>query len=146
MRARRMLAVVVSMVIAVLLSGLAATSAHADPLPQLTPIGTTLGTFGEARLCAGAINVALEATPDQPGHVLAHVTPRGYLGGPCGNHVKLAWIGSAGPRIQDVYVHAGAAPGATETVDLWMGAGPAKLMAAAWPIPGTFAEWYLLVP
>ncbi|MCM6776285.1 hypothetical protein NDR87_20285 [Nocardia sp. CDC159] len=146
MRARRVLAGLVSAVTAVLLSGMAATPAQADPLPQFTTIGTTLYTFGNANLCAGAIDLALEATPHLPGHVLAHVTPRGYLGGRCGNQVKLGWVGSAGLHTQDVYVEAGAAPGDTVTVDLWVGSGPGKVMAVSWPIRGTFAEWYLLVP
>ncbi|RDI68937.1 hypothetical protein DFR76_101473 [Nocardia pseudobrasiliensis] len=141
-----MLVGVVSAVIAVLLSALAGAPAHADPLPQLTPIGTTLNTFGEAKFCAGAIDVALEAAPARPGHVLAHVTPRGYLGGPCGNHVRFGWLGSAGLRTDDVYVQTGAGPGRTVTADLWVGTGPAKVMAGSWPLQGNFAEWYLLVP
>ncbi|WP_405166380.1 hypothetical protein OG203_15575 [Nocardia sp. NBC_01499] len=145
MRARRMLAGMVAAVVAALSIGVAAP-AQADPLPQLTTVGTSLYTFGDASFCAGAIDVALEAAPRRPGHVLAHVTPRGYLGGPCGNQVKLGWVGSAGPRTQDVYVGADATPGDTVTADLWVGMGPAKVMAAAWPIKGTFAEWYLLVP
>ncbi|MFE9575450.1 hypothetical protein ACFYO1_03620 [Nocardia sp. NPDC006044] len=54
--------------------------AQADPLPQVTTVGTTLFAFGDAKVCAGLIDVALEAAPRRPGHVLAHVTPRGYLG------------------------------------------------------------------
>lgn len=135
----------VSAVSAVVFMGVAA-SAQADPLPQVTTVGTTLFAFGDAKVCAGLIDVALEAAPRRPGHVLAHVTPRGYLGGPCGNQVKLGWVGSAGPRTQDVWVGADAKPGGTVTADLWVGMGPAKVMAASWPIKGTFAEWYLLVP
>ncbi|MGW4770546.1 hypothetical protein ACWEO2_21190 [Nocardia sp. NPDC004278] len=129
-----------------LMCGILATPAQADPLPQWAPLGTTLYTFGDANFCTGAISVAVEAAPHQPGHVLAHVTPLGYQRGPCGNHVMLGWVGSAGARSQEVYVHTDAAPGATVTVDLWMGMGPAKIMADTWPIQGPFAEWYLLVP
>ncbi len=141
-----MLAGMVSAVIAMLMFGTAAPQAQADPLPQFTTIGTTLYNFGDAKFCAGAIDLALEAAPGRPGHVLAHVTARGYLGGPCGNLVKLGWVGSAGVRTQDVFVDAGAAHGDTVTADLWVGMGPAKVMAISWPIKGTFAEWYLLVP
>ncbi|NNH68471.1 hypothetical protein HLB23_00990 [Nocardia uniformis] len=129
-----------------LVSGIGAAPVRADPLPQFTPLGTTLFTFGDANFCTGAIGVRLEATPRRPGEVRAHVTPLGYQRGPCGNHVILGWVGSAGARTQQVYVHTGAAPGATVTVDLWVGMGPAKLMAETWPIQGTFAEWYLWVP
>ncbi|WP_141717514.1 hypothetical protein [Nocardia altamirensis] len=141
-----MLAGIVSAVLAALVFGGVAAPAQADPLPQLATIGSTLYSFGDASLCAGAIDLALEAAPHHPGHVLAHVTPRGYLGGPCGNQVKLGWVGSAGLQTRDVYVYADAAPGETITTDLWVGTGPAKVMAIAWPIRSTFAEWYLLVP
>ncbi|WP_433724226.1 hypothetical protein ACQP0C_26700 [Nocardia sp. CA-129566] len=137
---------VVSAGIGALMCGITATPAQADPLPQWAPFGTTLYTFGDANFCTGAIAVAVEAAPRAPGHVLAHVTPLGYQRGPCGNHVMLGWVGSAGARAQEVYVHTDAAPGATVTVDLWMGMGPAKIMADTWPIQGPFAEWYLLVP
>ncbi len=146
MWARRMVAGMVSAVIGALVAWVAGAPAQADPLPQFTTIGSTLYSFGDAKLCAGAIDIALEAAPARPGHVLAHVTPRGYLGGPCGNRVKLGWVGSAGLRTQDVYVRTDAAQGDTETTDLWVGMGPAKVMAVSWPIRGTFAEWYLLVP
>ncbi|MFQ6325341.1 hypothetical protein ACLMAL_04275 [Nocardia sp. CWNU-33] len=147
MTVRRMVAgAMVSVGIGALVCGTVVTPAQADPLPQWAPLGTTLYTFGDANFCAGAIGVAVEAAPHQPGHVLAHVTPLGYQRGPCGNHVMLGWVGSAGGRNQDVYVHTDAAQGDTVTVDLWVGMGPAKIMADTWPIQGPFAEWYLLVP
>ncbi|MCX4097972.1 hypothetical protein [Nocardia sp. alder85J] len=120
--------------------------AQADPLPQLPPFGTTLFTFGDANFCAGAINIAMEAAPRAPGHVLAHVTPAGYFHGPCGNHVSIGWLGSQGLRSADVYVRADAKPGQTVTTDLWVGMGIAKIMAASWPMQGNFTEWYLYVP
>ncbi|MGN2639434.1 hypothetical protein ACTD5D_25370 [Nocardia takedensis] len=123
-----------------------AVPAQADPLPQFTPLGTTLYTFGNANFCTGTITVDLEAAPRRPGFVRAHVTPQGYQRGPCGNHVMFGWAGSAGFRHQDVYVHAGATRGATVTIDLWVGMGPAKIMADTWPIQGPFLEWYLYVP
>lgn len=125
---------------------LSCATAEADPLPQFTPFGTTLNTFGDANFCTGAIDVSMEAKPQSPGHVLAHVTPLGYQRGPCGNHVMLGWVGSAGARSQDVYVHADAGRGETQTVDLWVGTGPAKIMADSWPIQGPFGEWYLMTP
>ncbi|MFC3965386.1 hypothetical protein [Nocardia jiangsuensis] len=128
------------------LGGATAVPAHADPLPQFAPIGTTLYTFGDANFCAGAISVDLEAAPKRPGFVRARVTPQGYLSGPCGNHVMIGWVGSAGFRHQDVYVRTGAQRGKTVTVDLWVGMGPAKIMSSSWPIQGPFAEWYLYVP
>ncbi|MGW0249113.1 hypothetical protein ACWDYH_21020 [Nocardia goodfellowii] len=123
-----------------------AQPARADPLPQFAPFGTTLYNFGNANFCAGAINVAVEAAPHRPGFVRAHVRALGYQRGPCGNQVSLGWVGSAGARHHNVYVHANATPGETVTADLWVGMGPAKIMAASWPMQGTFAEWYLLVP
>ncbi|MRH90763.1 hypothetical protein GFY24_25545 [Nocardia sp. SYP-A9097] len=138
--------IVISATISALLCGLGAPPAQADPLPQWTPFGTTLYTFGDANFCTGAIGVALEATPQLPGHVLAHVTPYGYQHGPCGNHVVLGWLGSAGGRSQDVYIHTDATPGNTVTVDLWVGMGPAKFIVNTWPLQGPFLEWYLLVP
>ena len=147
MTARRTVArFLVSAVAAMMACGVGATAAQADPLPQWAPFGTTLYTFGDANFCAGTIGVAVEAAPGLPGHALAHVTPLGYLHGPCGNHVMFGWVGSAGARSQDVYVRTDAAPGETVTVDLWIGMGPAKIMADTWPIQGPFAEWYLLVP
>jgi hypothetical protein len=145
MMARRMAAAVAAA------AGIAAAvgstePAQADPLPQVPPFGTTLFTFGDANFCAGAISVALEAAPRAPGHVLAHVTPTGYLHGPCGNHVAIGWLGSQGLHSVDVYVHSGAKPGQTITTDLWVGSGVAKVMADSWPIQGSFAEWYLYVP
>ncbi|MEU8901640.1 hypothetical protein [Nocardia sp. NPDC048505] len=125
---------------------LGAAPAQADPLPQWAPFGTTLFNFGNANFCAGSINIAVEAAPQRPGFVRAHVRPLGYLSGPCGNQVSLGWVGSAGARHQNVYVHTGAAPGEVVTVDLFVGMGPAKIMAASWPMQGTFTEWYLLVP
>ncbi|MEV5649299.1 hypothetical protein AB0L57_13690 [Nocardia sp. NPDC052254] len=136
----------VSAVAGVLCFGMGATAAQADPLPQWAPFGTTLYTFGDANFCTGTIAVGVEAAPGMPGHVLAHVTPLGYQRGPCGNHVMFGWVGSAGARHQDVYVRTDAAPGATVTVDLWIGMGPAKIMADTWPIQGPFTEWYLYVP
>lgn len=120
--------------------------AQAAPLPQFSPFGTTVYTFGNANFCTGAVAVAVEAAPFRPGHVLAHVTPLGYQRGPCGNHVMLGWLGSAGAGNQDFYVSSGDRPGATVTRDLWIGMGPAKIMADSWPIQGNFTEWYLLVP
>ncbi len=132
--------------IVALVWGCPAAPAQADPLPQWSPFSTTIYTFGDVNFCNGTIAVALEAAHAAPGHVLAHVTPMGYRRGPCGNHVVLGWWGSAGARSQIVYVHAGATPGDTVTVDLWMGMGFAKLMADSWPLQGTFVEWYLVVP
>ncbi|WP_327145128.1 hypothetical protein [Nocardia sp. NBC_01327] len=148
MRVRRWVAgVVASASIGALVCGIGATPAQADPLPQWAPFGTTLFTFGDANFCAGMINIVLEATPHMPGHVLAHVTPLGYLNGPCGNHVSLGWLGSAGGRSQDVYVHSdGPRAGDTVTVDLWVGMGLAKLFANTAPIQSQWAEWYLWVP
>ncbi|MBU3062294.1 hypothetical protein KO481_12245 [Nocardia sp. NEAU-G5] len=145
MTARRMAAMVATA------AGIAAAvcstePAQAAPLPQVTPFGTTLFTFGDANFCGGAISVGLEAAPHAPGHVLAHVTPTGYLHGPCGNHVALGWLGSQGLRSTDVYVHSDTRPGHTVTTDLWVGSGVAKVMADSWPIQGSFAEWYLYVP
>ena len=34
-----------------------AVPAQADPLPQFTPLGTTLYTFGNANFCTGTITV-----------------------------------------------------------------------------------------
>ncbi|MFI6866637.1 hypothetical protein [Nocardia sp. NPDC050406] len=147
MTVRRILATIVASVgVGAFVCGIGATPARADPLPQWAPFGTTLYTFGDANFCAGSIAVVLEATPRLPGRVLAHVTPLGYLNGPCGNHVALAWVGSAGARSHTVYVHTGATPGRTVTADLWVGMGPAKLFANTWPLQGQIAEWYLWVP
>lgn len=143
---RRMLAgLVAALGITAAVCGVNATPARADWLPQLTPFGTLVLTFGDANFCAGSIAVALEAAHGMPGHVTAHVTPLGYLGGPCGNHIVLGWLGSAGLGSRDVYVHTSTV-GQTQTVDLWIGMGLAKLFANSWPLQGPWAEWYLIVP
>lgn len=126
-----------------------ATSTHtadAEAIPQWSPFGTTLYTFGDANFCSGAIDMTVEAAPNQPGHVLAHVTPRGYQRGPCGNHVMMGWLGSGGGNSKEVYVRTDTGPGVTQTVNLDVGSGPAKIMADSWPVQGQFAEWYLMVP
>ncbi|MFC9894798.1 hypothetical protein ACFVMC_14010 [Nocardia sp. NPDC127579] len=125
---------------------LAAAPAQADPLPQFAPFGATLFNFGDANFCAGAVSIALEAAPQRPGFVRAHVRSLGYQRGPCGNQVSLGWVGSAGARHHNLYVRAAAGPGQVVTADLFIGMGPAKIMAASWPMQGTFAEWYLYVP
>ncbi|AYF76953.1 hypothetical protein D7D52_27665 [Nocardia yunnanensis] len=126
--------------------GVGSKPAQADWIPEFAPLGSTVSTFGDANFCAGSIYVGLEAAHGQPGHVTAHLSPLGYLNGPCGNHIALAWLGSAGTGTRDVYVHAGWGPGETVTVDLWMGMGLAKLFANSWPLQGPWAEWYLIVP
>ncbi|MEC3917849.1 hypothetical protein [Nocardia sp. CDC160] len=132
--------------IAAAVCGVNATPARADWIPEFAPLGSTILTFGDANFCAGAIYVGLEAAHGMPGHVIAHVSPLGYISGPCGNHIALAWLGSAGTGTRDVYVHAGTTAGETQTVDLWMGMGLAKLFANSWPLQGPWAEWYLIVP
>lgn len=147
MTVRRIAAgIVISAAIGALTCGQGAPPAQADPLPQWDPVGATLYAFGDANFCTGAIAVALEAAPKLPGHVLAHVTPLGYQRGPCGNHVVLGWLGSAGGRSQEVYVHADGMPGDTVTVDLWVGMGLAKFIVNTWPLQGPFIEYYVLVP
>ncbi|WP_147471429.1 hypothetical protein [Nocardia stercoris] len=141
----RRLAIRVAAIVA-LACGWPAAPAQADPLPQWTPFGTTIYTFGDAKFCTGTIAVALEAAHGRPGHVLAHIAPLGYQRGPCGNHVVLGWVGSAGARSDLVYVWAGVTPGTAVTEDLWVGTGFAKLMADTWPPQGTFTEWYMVVP
>ncbi|MFE2996793.1 hypothetical protein ACFXG4_17460 [Nocardia sp. NPDC059246] len=147
MRTVRMLAGVIAAAgLALGVGGVGAAPAQADWLPQWAPFGTTVFTFGDANFCAGQIAVGLEAAHGMPGHVTAHVTPLGYLGGPCGNHIVLGWLGSAGGGSRDVHVRTGAGPGETQTVDLWVGMGLAKLVANSWPLQGPWAEWYLIVP
>ncbi|BAW07573.1 hypothetical protein NSK11_contig00048-0043 [Nocardia seriolae] len=131
--------------VAAAVCGVGTTPAQADWLPQWAPFGTTVFTFGDANFCAGSIAVGLDAAHAMPGHVTAFVTPLGYLGGPCGNHIVLGWLGSAGGGSRDVYVHTSTV-GQTQVVDLWVGMGLAKLFANSWPLQGPWAEWYLIVP
>ncbi|MFI1912670.1 hypothetical protein [Nocardia sp. NPDC020380] len=147
MRVRRTAAgIAAAAAIGALACGMETAPAQADPLPQFSPFGTTLFTFGDANFCTGMIGIAMEAAPGMPGHVLAHVTPLGYQRGPCGNTVSFGWVGSAGAQHQNVYVYTDDTPGDTVTLDLWVGMGPAKIMADTWPVQGPFVDWYIWVP
>ncbi|MFE3193761.1 hypothetical protein ACFXHA_32495 [Nocardia sp. NPDC059240] len=145
MTMRRVLAGLIAVTgVAAGLTGVGTPPARADWLPQLAPFGSVVLTGGDANFCAGAVAVALESPPGMPGHVTARVTPLGYLGGPCGTHIVLGWVGSAGLGSREVYVRSDT-PGKTQTADLWVGMGLAKLFANSWPLQGPWAEWYLVV-
>lgn len=129
--------------------GLAGTGvATAEPLPQLGIWTTTIHTIGDANLCHGDIDIRLEAAHGRPGHVLAHLTPLGFVGGPCGAWVHFNYYNLNFPFYQDtpVYVHAGTGPGPTVTVDLPTGSGVNNIQASTWPLANWGVAYDVLVP
>lgn len=125
-----------------------AGTAAADDVPRFGLYGDTIHTVGDRNFCRGDVNVRLEAVPGSPGHVLAHVTPLGFDGGPCGVWVHLNYYNLSFPFYQDatVYVWADRGPGETKTVDLLTGSGPNQIAASTWPNANVGVSWVVLVP
>lgn len=124
------------------------TVAAADDVPRWGLYGDNIHTVGDRNFCRGDVNVRLESLPGSPGHVLAHVTPLGFEGGPCGTWVHINYYSLALPIYHDdtVYVSAGTGPGQTVTVDLPTGSGANQIAASTWPNANWGVSWYVLVP
>ena len=124
------------------------TVAAADDVPRWGLYGDEFHTVGDRDFCHGAIGVRLESIPGSPGNVLAHVTPRGFVGGPCGAWVHINYYSAAWPFYHDVpvYVSAGEGPGATVTVDLATGSGPNQIVVNTSPLANVGTSWLVLVP
>ena len=127
--------------------GAAGTSA-ADDLPRFGLYGDNIHTIGDQNFCRGDVNVRLDTVPGSPGHVLAHVTPLGFEGGPCGVWVHISYYSLALPIYHEaaVYVSAGNGPGETKTVDLPTGSGPNQIAASTWPNANWGVSWLVLIP